>query len=105
MSKKYWKESLEEVLSHHGIEATEALIADIYTIREMESEGCGYQFIPNPMAMELAETKKELSKAKEAHETALYEIAANYADAHNMDRSKVMIDGRTNKMMFEKRLW
>jgi DnaJ-class molecular chaperone len=65
MSREYWEMSLKELLPEHGITVTEQLIEDIYTIREMESEACGYINIPNPLRTEVDTLKKELEKEKD----------------------------------------
>lgn len=70
MSKEYWRICVEEALTENGLSATdgqvEAMAASMYSARQMESESCGYDRIPDPRVQEISDLKKALAREQGA---------------------------------------
>ena len=90
---KYWEICVEEALTEAGIKYTpeqlKAVTEDIVLARDMESESCGYVYIPNPLQTEIDRLKEITKKDRESHTEELQRLEKEYKRVIN-DRNVVI---------------
>ena len=94
MDEDYWKESMNEVLDHYGIELgdkTDDFIKDVMGVSEMEYEASGQMHIGNPKDSDLEEAKARIQELEAEVETANENFRKNVAMRRNCDPRDVTL--------------
>lgn len=69
MSKDYWKESLEHILSDYGVnfndDTLDSFVDDIIATKELESQYCGFDMIPDQVDSEYKRKYEKLIRDNE----------------------------------------
>lgn len=70
MDNDYWKESLENILEGYGITLSEGdleqFVEEVIATKELESQYCGYDVLPDPVDSEYKRKYEDLVRENEA---------------------------------------
>lgn len=96
----YWKECIEESFEDAGISATKEQIDIIVNWAESAHENYGmahgHEYIPNPMAAEVENIKRDMANLQRNHQIQLDGVRNGVANRRNVDITDVNIDDRGN---------